>query len=722
MGQKIRMPSAPHIQLERDQHGVIHITSRDQQGLYQGMGYAHILDRSSQMLLMRILGRGEGCLYLDDSDEMLEIDRFFRRMNWRGYTSKVSQQISERSRNLCQAYCDGVNQALKEHPSKLFKLLGYQPEPWTLEDSVLLSRMAGYLTLAQSQGELERFIIEMIQADVSEAQLEELFPGQLQGLDLNLIKKLTLHERLVPDSVIWQQMVAPMLASNNWVIAPERSATGQAILATDPHLEGNRLPNVWYEIVLQTEDRYALCATMPGLPGLLLGRNNDLAWGVTYTFMDTIDSWIEDCRDGLYRREDIWLPFKQRTEVIQRKKHKDVTLTFYENDHGVLDGNPHEPGYYLSTRWSADRSGVSSFEAIQDMWHISDVARGMPVLGQLESSWNWVLADRQGNIGYQMSGLMPKRRAGISGLIPLPGWDSKNDWSGFVSPKNLPRAYNPEEGFFVTANNDLNAYGKAKPINAPMGACRAERIAELLNGPEKISLEDCQNIQQDTYSRQAQVFMEMLLPLLPDNTNAEKLKHWDFHYRPEAVEPWLFEQIYQALFKTVFGAFLGSDVMNFLTTKTGVLADFYGSFDTVLLAEESLWFKGKSRDELYEPIIAQALEAAPQNWGSSNQFTLSNILLGGKLPRWAKVDRGPIPLKGGRATPHQGQIYRSGERMTSFMPALRFITDLGTDSAQTCLLGGPSDFPLSKWYASDLDNWRNGKYKTIAPIKANDTH
>ena len=209
--------------------------------------------------------------------------------------------------------------------------------------------------------------------------------------------------------------------------------------------------------------------------------------------------------------------------------------------------------------------------------------------------------------------------------------------------------------------------------------------------------------------------MQILGPLLPDNENGDLLKKWDFHYHPDAVEPWLFEQVYQEIFKTVFGQFLGSDVMTFLTAKTGVLADFYGSFDQVLLSETSLWFKGKKRDNLYKEIAEKTLEVKAQTWKSSNQFMLSNILLGGKLPAWAKVDRGPIPLKGGRATPHQGQIYRSGERVTSFMPAIRMLTDLGEDSIQSCLLGGPSDFPLSKWYASDLDNWLNGQYKTIEP-------
>lgn len=715
MASKLRIAAAPHIQLQRDKHGVIHIHSRDQHSLYLGMGYAHFLDRSSQMLLMRILGQGEGCLHLEDSEEMLAIDRFFRRMNWKEHLKMALQQLPERNRNFCSAYCDGVNQAMKDHPSPLFKLLGYQPPPWTPEDSFLLSRMTGFLTLAQSQGELERFLVQLVQAGVSRAMLEELFPGQLEGLDPDLIRQLKLSERFVPEALLWQEMISPMLASNNWVVAPERSASGHALLANDPHLEGNRLPNVWYELALRIEDRYALCATMPGLPGLLLGRNNDLAWGVTYSFMDCIDSWIEECKDGLFRRDHTWQPFKKRTEVIQRKKHADEVLHFYENDHGVLDGDPFEAGLYLCTRWSADRSGARSIEAMQGLWPSRDVKQGMELLGQLETSWNWVLADRQGNIGYQMSGLMPLRRKGISGLVPLPGWDPANDWLGFVKAEALPRAHNPKQGYFVTANHDLNSWGLTKPITAPMGAYRAERIAEVLQSQDKISLEDCRQLQQDTYSKQAECFMDVVKPLLPDTPNGELLRNWDCHYRTDTCEPWLFEQVYRHLFEHVFGLYLGSETTTFLTQQTGVLADFYGSFDRVLLAPESLWFKGQSRAELYRPLIAEALDTPAQTWGSENQFLLKHILLGGKLPLWARVDRGPLPLKGGRATPHQGQIYRSGNRLTSFMPTFRLVTDLGSDEVHTCLLGGPSDFPLSKWYASEIEAWLQGQYKELKP-------
>ena len=204
----------------------------------------------------------------------------------------------------------------------------------------------------------------MVQAGVPRERLEELLPGRLDGLDVELLRGVRLGERLVPDSVRWVPGLPRALASNNWVLGGSRTRSGRPILANDPHLEVNRLPAVWYEAVLELDDRFAITATIPGLPFPAVGRTNDLAWGVTYGCMDTVDSWIEDCRGGCYRRqidgEERWQPFSVRTEVIRRKRRRDVTLTFYANDHGVLDGDPRQAGLYLSTGWSGHGTGAAS--------------------------------------------------------------------------------------------------------------------------------------------------------------------------------------------------------------------------------------------------------------------------------------------------------------------------------------------------------------------------
>ena len=699
----------------RDRHGVCHVDGKDREEAFELMGYAHGRDRGMQMLLMRILGQGRTSELLDSSDEMLEIDKFFRRMNWAGSTSLEAGKFSPAARGIADAYNRGANKAFSEKTPWEFKLFGYKPEPWRTEDSVLISRMIGYLTLAQSQGEMERLLIELVQAGIDRPRLDELFPGILGGLDIDLVKKIKLQERIVSPVSLWNMAAPVMMASNNWAVSGRKTASGKPILANDPHLEVNRLPNVWYEIVLKTPDRYAMGGTMPGVPAILVGRNPDLAWSATYTFMDSTDSWIEQCSDGNYLREpDKWLKFSERTETIKRKGKETVTAVFYENSHGVLEGNPYDEGLYIATAWAPSLSGAVTFNNFAKMWDAVNVKDGMDILGYVESTWNFILADTQGNIGYQMSGLMPKRRQGVSGFVPLPGWQAQNDWQGFEKPEYLPRCYNPESGYFVTTNQDLNEYGKAHPINMGMGSYRSDRIGRLLSDNNNITREHMYKIQHDVFSTQAESFMKILAPLLPGTAEAKILKDWNLEYSADSDGAYIFDRFIKGLYRLVFGENgFGSEAADYLEGHTGIFNDFYINFDRILLSEKSLWFGAKKREELYLQAAETALKGPPGKWGDTRKLVLTNILFNGKLPKFLGFDRGPITIIGSLATPHQGQIFQSAGRQTSFAPSFRLVTDLSTDDIYTNMSGGPSDRRFSKWYCSDLANWMTGKYKRI---------
>ncbi len=162
---------------------------------------------------------------------------------------------------------------------------------------------------------------------------------------------------------------------------------------------------------------------------------------------------------------------------------------------------------------------------------------------------------------------------------------------------------------------------------------------------------------------------------------------------------------------------MGVQVVEYLMQSTGILTDFYWNFDRILLADSSPWFASRTRTEVYREVAAKALQIEPQRWGKDRSFVLSHLLFGGKIPRVFGFDRGPITAAGGRATVHQGQIYRSGGRLTTFVPSYRFLTDMGTDDLLTTLLGGPSDRRFSRWYCSDLKNWLAGKYKKLGPVR-----
>jgi penicillin G amidase len=700
----------------RDKHGVCHVEGKDKKEVFELMGYAHGKDRGMQILLMRILGQGRASELLDSSDEVLEIDKFFRRMNWAGSISSQIEKFSPETKEINDEYCKGVNRAFAEKIPWECKLLGIKPEPWCLEDIILISRMIGYLTLAQSQGEIQRFFIECVLAGVDEERLNALFPKILGGLDIDLIKKITLAERLVSPESLWNIALPLMMASNNWAVSGEKTASGSPILSNDPHLEVNRLPNVWYEMVLKIKDRYAMGGTMPGAPALLVGRNPDLAWSATYTFMDGTDSWIEKCKDGKYMQTSgKWTNFTQRPEIIKRKKKDPVTIVFYENKHGVLEGNPNREGYYLTTSWASAFSGAATLDSIIKMFDAKTVTKGMDLLGRVETSWNFILADKKGNIGYQMSGLMPKRREGVTGFVPLPGWEEENDWQGFESPYDLPRCYNPECGFFVTTNQNLNEYGNVDPINAGMGPYRSDRIGKLLMENNEITPETMYKLHYDVYSTQAQSFMKILGPLLPDTPQGEILKNWNFEYSADSKGAFLFDRFYKALYLEVFGKNgFGTEAVEHIDKHTGIFNDFYINFDRILLSDTSVWFGNSTREVLYLKAAQKALKSQPEKWGNTRKVLMKNILFDGKLPKFLGFDRGPITLIGGLATPHQGQIFESGGRQTTFAPGFRMVIDLSTDEMTTNMAGGPSDRRFSKWYCSDLENWISGKYKTLS--------
>ena len=710
------------VSLFRDKHGVAHIKADSLIDLFWGQGYAHGTDRLMQMCLMRVIGQGRICELLNDDDSSLAVDLFFRRMNWSKNVGKELEKLNVEDHAALEAYCQGVNSAMQKSTPWEFKILGHTPEPWKPKDCILISRMMGYLTLAQSQAEMERLLVEMVQAGVEKDLLDELFPGILGGFDFELINKITLGERLVKPASLWNQAIPRAMASNNWVISAKKSKSGKPLLANDPHLEANRLPNVWYENVLLGNDRYMMGASLPGIPGVMSGRNNDVAWGVTYAFIDTIDSWVEQCKDGRYYREsgkeeEQWHDFELRRETIRRKKSPSVVMTYFENEHGLLDGDPNIEGYYLATCWAAAGAGVASLAAMMNLWSVTDMHEAKSQIAKIETGWSFVLADVKGDIGFQMTGKVPIRAKGISGFVPLAGWEKKNNWQGFAPPHLMPQKVNPDEGYFITANNNLNEHGYLDPINICMASYRADRIKQLIDKEDKLGWEEMCKMQFDLHSLQAEAFMKILKPLLPATHQGDILKNWDYRYDSKSQGAYLFELVLKSIYHDVFGLNgMGGQTVKYLATETGIFNDFYDNFDRVLLSEKSKWFGKQSRDEIFKAAAARALQLPVKTWGQAQQLKLKNIFFDGKLPDIFGFDKGPITVEGGRATVQQGQIYRSDGRVTSFMPSIRMVCDLAEPCMHSNLLGGPSDRRFSKWYANDIRNWQRGVYKQLTPM------
>jgi penicillin amidase len=715
------------IGLARTEDGVIKLWADDDLGLARGLGFAHAQDRLVQMILVRLIGQGRLCECLVNDNDALEIDIFMREMGLARYAKVEAVNATGVGRSLGDAYAEGVNYWLgtNRRPIELM-MVRHDPDWWTIADTILTIKLMSYIGLAQSQQDMEKFLIQALHAGVPTERLARLTEPHLDGLDkatTDLISKLKHLQPLLPVALRFLGAAPTVMASNNWAVAGSRTASGSPLQCNDPHLECNRLPAVWYEAVMHTADNYRIGATMPGVPGLLMGRTRNLSLGFTYGFMDMIDYFIEQCRDGGYRRGDSFVPLKIRTEKIARKGGSPVEITIRETDLGVLESDAREPelegGYYLCRAWSAHRTGgAASLDALAQLPSATTVSDAQRIVREVTISCNWLLADREGNIGYQQSGLLPDRRH--SGLHPVPAWDEEWRWRGFVPSDQLHSVLNPDEGLLATANNDLNPDNGLLVINLPMGSYRIDRIRDLLREIDACTLADMQRIQNDLLSLQAERFMSVMRPLLPESFAGRLLGGWDCRYDCSSRGATLFETVYHVLLREVFGKGLfGEGVWDATVSSTAIVADYYHLFDDILLGDDPSWFGEEGLTELYRRVLGEVLTEVDLDsirpWGRRQQIMMKNVFFDGRLPRWTGFDHGPVELPGNRATIVQGGIFTAHHRQTTFTPSWRFITDLGDDRALTALAGGPSGRRTSKWYKTDIDRWLSGDYKTLTP-------
>jgi penicillin amidase len=710
-----------YVRIKRMEGGFPRIEADHEIDLYYGLGYMHGIDRRLYIWLLKLIGRGVASEHIRGDDDLIEIDKYMRWIDLGADASDEYQKMPPDSRQIIDTYCKGVNDAVGDTGIPFeFRMVGYKPDRWMPEDVILLGMMMGFVGLSQSQGDFEKFIIQMIRNGVTPAQVKELFPSIEEEITdelVGIIKKLELAHPIIPASVKWSSGLPGLSASNNWAVGPEKTASGKAMLCGDPHLE-MRLPSIWYNTLMVSGDYYVMGATVPGLPVVAAGRSPALAWSPTYGVMDASDYFIEEVRGKRYRRGATWVPFTVREEVIRPKKRDPVTVRYYENEHGVLEGKPDKDGYYLCFAWSARRGTVGeSISSLLKVPKAKNVEEGMEYFSRLTfAAFTWVLADSDGNIGLQMSGSFPKKAEGTSGLVPYLGWDESQDWQGVISPEKHPRAYNPEEGYVVSANDDLNRLGEVSPVKLPMSSYRADRIRQFLEKKNNHTVDDMKQMHYDVYSLQAERFMEIIRPLLPATRNGELLKNWDLQYGADSMGAVLFERVYNELITLVFGeGVMGVDVLEHVIHETPLFAFLHGNFDRILLQEESNWFGGASRKQIFTKAIERGLKEEVVEYGTTREVYMTNIFFGGKLPKFLGFDYGPVELIGSRAAVHQGQIFRAAGRPTTFCPTLRIITDFETDILHINIAGGPSDRRFSGYYTTGIKEWLSGVYSLFKP-------
>ncbi|WP_456414356.1 penicillin acylase family protein [Oceanithermus profundus] len=559
--------SAP-VEILRDANGIVHVKAANEHDLFFGQAVAHAQERLWQMEFQRRIGAGRLAEVLGEA--AVPTDKFLRTLGVYRAAEQAYENLPDDLKAIVDAYVDGVNAYLATNPPLPleFKLLGFEPEPWTPADVLVWQKMMSYDLSGNYEEELQRY--RLLARGLSKARIEALIPGYPAAAP-TIVRRVP--ERLrprpapetaptpAPQGAAWVEellalartLPSSLEASNNWVVGPERSTTGKPLLANDPHL-GLSAPSIWMLMELEAPTYRATGATFPGLPTIVIGKNERIAWGVTNHAADVQDLYVLEEAEGGYRYRGEVRPYRLRRETIAVKDADPVVLEVRETVYGpvISDVVGAPEGQALALRWVSLEPSDETMAAFYGIGKATNWEEFTAALLRLKApSQNFVYADVEGNIGYLAPGKIPVRKPGHSGKYPVPG-TGEWDWVGFVPAEALPRAYNPPEGYIVTANNRSTPEGWPYTFThdwAP--GFRAARIEQLIRAKPKLSPEDFARIQGDEVSLMARSFRPVLERLRPQSERAaewhRKLLAWDANETASSTEATVFQAWYAEL-------------------------------------------------------------------------------------------------------------------------------------------------------------------------------
>ncbi len=716
-------------QAERDAGGTAHVTADTWHDALYALGYLHASDRPTQIFFSRAVASGQAAERIANKPELVETDRFFRRAGLHQNLDHEVENMRPTTREQLECYCDGVNDGLQDAGRSLpMWVTGFHPRPWHPTAVLSIGNLLSFAGLAVAAQENERILLELVKSGVRGDLLRELMSPYLDEIGFEPLMEITMERQLSDDALEMLADLPRLAGSNAWAVAPRRSATGHALLASDPHLEVNRLPAIWYEVALNWGgDQYAMGATLPGCPLMAVGRTPQLAWGVTYLHADTSDYFVEDCRPGgdagwQYRRGERWFDFQIREEEIRRKGASAEVMSVYENSQGTmrLDLTDREAGKYLSTRWIGSEEGagrsvgcwlnvIRSGSTLEAM----DTVRENP-----HPTLVWVFADREGHIGRQASGWLPHRAEQESGLLPTPAWEIVYHWQGKQPSEQLPSLYDPPEGYLSSANENLDRADERLIHSHALPDYRKWRIAERLHELPAATVEDMQALQYDVTSEQARLLLPILLPHIPDGELRDLLVEWDFRYTPESIAATMFQHLYRHVLLEIFGheEGIGWRRMFYLSTRLGYSSMVLAAIDRLLCQADSAWWELRGKGEMIRSAAERTAEESAVPWGEANSFHFANRFFeSARVGRLLGFHSAKRAMPGCQATPFQGHLLTSATRESSFAPSYHFVTDLRTDEAWTNLPGGAHESRFSKWYRNDIARWSEGEYRLLRP-------
>jgi penicillin amidase len=713
----------------RDRHAIPHVEAASWPDALFAQGFVHAQDRLWQMEFQRRLGAGRLAEILGPA--ALPFDRFMRVLGLYRLAEASLAHLRPETRAWLDAYAAGVNafiaQAGRPLPPEFELLRHVELEPWRPADSLVWIRM---LALDLSRNWQDELLRARLAKRLSPEQIADLWPAYPADAPVS-VAELTAGLPLDALAAALPPAPPPGQGSNVWAIAGRLSATGAPLLANDPHL-GLRAPGTWHLAHLKAPGLELIGAGLPGVPGIVLGHNGTLAWGLTNTGPDTQDLFVErvdPAAPGRYLTPDGSAPFESRVEEIKVAGAASERLTVRSTRHGPVlsDLVPAAagvlaPSELLALAWTALAVDDRSIETLFGLSRARDFAEvRAAVRDHGAPQQNVVVADRAGQIGFIAPGRVPIRRQG-DGRWPVPGWTGEHDWTGMVPFDALPQAQDPPDGRLINANNRVVPPDYPYLLTADWEPpYRARRIAELLAG-SGFDLDGFAAIQADQRSLLAVDLLPLMLEAQPSGEAAAKamaqLAAWDRVMRPNAAEPLLFAAWYRELSRLIQADELGE-----LFTATWSLRP---QFIQRVLAERPAWCDDVTTEpvERCPELAARALDLALADlagrfgqdpagwrWGAAHPAAMEHPVFTGQPVLGALFDI-EVETGGDSTTVNVGHylIADPARPFASIQAAsYRGLYDLADlDRSRFIAATGQSGHPLSSHYRDLTRLWAAG--------------
>ena len=716
------------VEITFDAMGIPQIWANHENDAYFAMGYLHAADRLFQMDMTRRIAQGRLSELLGRTT--LDIDKQQRIIGHQRIAQTSLQRLSDHNRQRLESYSQGINAYVQSSASTLpfeYQLLRLDFEPWSLYDCLtilsfqtwfsdfLMSPDAFYVRLLEQVGPERARTMSRPYPAWAPTVVPEKTPATAT---LDNIRQ-SLAGQLFGNGFLPFNMSH---SSNSWVVAPSRSASGAAILASDPHLEIGRLPQFWYITGMHIRDKgiKALGITAPGLPVIIMGHNGKAAWAFTVSGVDVSEYFIEQTHpedSTLYRTPAGWEPFEVFMDTIRVSGSKEPVLLRTKatrNGPVLFSADSLKENYAL--HWAGyDMDLDASIGAALNLVSIdrfSDFRETVTRLGALDASWTY--ADTAGNIGYQLGTPVAVRNQSNHNF-PVPGWTDEFRWQGFHPLEKTPFSYNPARGWLASCNNKPDQSNLDYELEGYFAFDRILRIEELLETQETFSVADMQRFQMDLHDRYLLRWRDLLIPHLQQYGHSKwagRLKDWDGQSGTESQETALIHGFIYQLKRDLFEAELGK-----LRRRISTL-----TLEQIMHLSAEQWAESPltaHRTESKTELIGRVLEKTighvqDKTWGDLHTLTMQHPLAVVPVVRpLLGLSHGPFSWAGTAGTLNASFLIEDENNPGYFQsivgPSWRFVIDFSdVDGATMVLPAGNSGNPMSPHFMDFFEMWKNG--------------